>query len=162
MKVRLQPLNSAIHNRKGFDCGNPQLNHWLATMASQHQQKNISRTFVAVDVSNPTTILGFFSLTVSEVDGSHCPSAKRLPNRVPVVRVGRCAVATDQGKGIGEWLLINALDKVREIAMNAGVVAVVIDAKDEKAASFYEKRDFIRSPEDPLLLILYTATLQQA
>lgn len=162
MKAQVQPLSSE-HNRKGFNCGNPELNHWLATMANQHQAKNISRTFVAVDVSDPATILGFCTLAVSEVDGSDFPSTKRQPDRVPVVRLGRFATSEEhQGKGLGSYLLMNALEKVFEISMHAGVAAVVVDAKDEKAATFYENRGFKRSPGNPLMLFMPTATLQQA
>lgn len=162
MRVQIQSLNSATHSRKDFDCGNADLNKWLQNMASQHQAKNISRTFVAVDISDPATILGFYALSVSEVDGKDCPPTRGLPSTVPVARIGRFAVASDlQGKGLGKMLMLNALDRVRQVAMNAGVAAVVVDAKDEKAAAFYEKRGFTRSPADPLMLVLYTETLQQ-
>lgn len=161
MKVQIQPLNSE-HNRENFDCGTPQLNTWLATMASQQQEKNIARTFVAVEVSDPATILGYYCLTVSEVDGQDCPS-RRPPKRVPVVRLGRFATAeTLQGKGLGLILLQNALEKVYEISMHAGVAAAVVDAKDEEAAAFYEKRGFLRSPRNPLQLFLFVKTLQAA
>jgi len=154
-------LNSEIHDRNSFDCGNAELNQWLATVAAQHQQKNISRTYVAVDIASPATILGFYSLTVSEVDGNNFPNPKRLPHRVPVVRLGRLAVAIAYpGKGFGGFLRMNALERVREIAHHAGVVVIVVEAKDEQAAAFYAKYQFMRSPLNPLRLVLYTATLQ--
>ena len=162
MKAQIQALSSE-HNRKGFNCGNPQLNHWLVTMASQQQAKNISRTFVAVDVASPTTILGFYTLTVSDVDGRNCPSHNRLPNRVPVVRLGRFATCINiQGKGLGSLLLQNALERIYEISAHAGVAAVVVDAKDQKAADFYKNRGFLPSPNHSLCLFLFTHTLRQA
>ena len=36
------------HNRQGFDCYRPELNDWLAKIARQHQEKDLSKTFVAV------------------------------------------------------------------------------------------------------------------
>lgn len=162
MAVQIQPLKPE-HDRKGFDCGQAQLNHWLAAMSNQQQARNIARTYVAVDLSDPTTILGFYVLVVSEVEGRNCPSAKRYPLRVPVIRLGRFATAlAHQGKGIGSAMLINALEKVYEISALAGVAAVVIDAKDEKAATFYQRHGFLRSLHDPLQLFLFTETLQAA
>lgn len=161
MEVQVQSLSS-VHNRKNFDCGQPELNNWLATMAGQQQEKNIARTFVAVDPSDPATILGFYTLTVSDVDGKNCPSKNKLPDRVPVVRLGRFATRIDiHGKGLGSLLLLNALEKIYEISEHAGVVAVAVDAKDQKAADFYKNRGFMCSPNNPLLLFLFTKTLLQ-
>lgn len=162
MKVQVQSLSS-IHNRKNFDCGQAQLNSWLATMAGQQQEKNIARTFVAVNPSDPATILGFYTLTVSDVDGSNCPSHNWLPNRVPVVRLGRFATSINiQGKGLGSLLLQNALERIDEISAHVGVAAVAVDAKDQKAADFYKNRGFLPSPNNSLRLFLFTHTLQQA
>ncbi|MBI3146197.1 MAG: GNAT family N-acetyltransferase [Pseudogulbenkiania sp.] len=160
MRVQVQPLNSATHSRKGFDCGNPQINNWLETMASQQQEKGFSRTFVAVDLSDPSRILGFYSLSSSEVNADGFPSRKRLPRLIPVVRLGKLAIANAlQEKGLGELLLINALERIRDIAANLGVHAVVVDAKDEHTAAFYEKYGFRRSPADPLMLALPVSSI---
>ena len=43
--------------------------------------------------------------------------------------------------------------------MNAGIAAVVVDAKDEKAASYYRQFGFLASPSNPLQLFLLTETL---
>ena len=162
MQVQIQPLSST-HNCKGFDCGTPPLNEWLATMATQQQNKNIARTFVLVDLAAPETILGFYTLSVSEVSREGFSNPKQFPNRVPVVRLGRFAtLKTVQGKGLGEKLLLNALEKVGELSLNAGIAAIVVDAKDTTAATYYQKYGFVPSPENPLQLFLMTATLQAA
>jgi len=162
MQVQIQPLSST-HNCKGFDCGTPPLNEWLATMASQQQKKNIARTFVLVDVAAPETILGFYTLAVSEISRDGLPNPKKFPNRVPVVRLGRFAtLKTLQRKGLGGQLLLNALEKVGELSLNAGIAAIVVDAKDTDAAKYYQKYGFVPSPENPLQLFLLTATLQAA
>lgn len=159
MQVQIQPLSS-IHNCKGFDCGTPPLNEWLATMASQQQKKNIARTFVLVDLAAPETVLGFYTLAVSEVDRKCFSNSTKFPNRVPVVRLGRFAIqASLQRKGLGEELLFDAFGRVAEISLNAGSAAIAVDAKDAKAASFYGKYGFVPSPANPLQLFLPTATL---
>jgi GNAT superfamily N-acetyltransferase len=162
MQVQIQPLSST-HNGKGFDCGTPPLNEWLVTMASQQQKKNIARTFVLVDVAAPETILGFYTLAVIEVSHDSFPNPKKYAKRVPVVRLGRFATQKNlQGQGFGEQLLFNALERVAEISLNAGIAAIAVDAKDAKAATYYRRYDFIPSPDNPLQLLLQTATLQAA
>lgn len=162
MQVQIQPLSS-IHNCNGFDCGRLPLNEWLATMARQQHKKNIARTFVLVDVAAPETILGFYTLAVSEVSREGLPNPNKFPNRVPVVRLGRFAtIKTLQRKGLGGQLLLNALEKVGELSLNAGIAAIVVDAKDTDAAKYYQKYGFLPSPENPLQLFLLTATLQAA
>ncbi len=42
----LLPLNSQ-HDRKGFDCGNDDLNGWFSQVARQHKDRGVSPTFVA-------------------------------------------------------------------------------------------------------------------
>jgi hypothetical protein len=39
-------LDKAKHDRAGFDCGEPALDEFLETKASQHQARRVSRTFV--------------------------------------------------------------------------------------------------------------------
>ena len=45
--IKLEPLTGR-HKRSAFDCGAAALNAWLKQTALQHQDKGISRTFVAV------------------------------------------------------------------------------------------------------------------
>ena len=61
MILRIEPVTRS-HNRRGFDCGEQELNSYLRNTARQHSEKGISRTFVIVDDENPSEILGFFSL----------------------------------------------------------------------------------------------------
>lgn len=44
--IKLEPL-IGHHDRNPFDCGVEQLNLWLQQTALQHQNKGLSRTFVA-------------------------------------------------------------------------------------------------------------------
>ncbi len=86
--------------------------------------------------------------------------ARRLPRRVPGVRLGRLAVDRSvQGQGLGELLLMNAIDRSRLVLEHVGVHALFVDAKDERAAAFYAKYDFRPLPSDPLRLVLVVAGL---
>lgn len=132
-------------------------------MASQQEKKDVARTYVAVDELAPNIILGYYALTLSETSHTVFPNPKKYPQRVPVVRLGRFATDKSvQGQGLGEHLLIDALKRVAAISQIAGTAAVVVDAKDAKAAGFYQKYGFLPSPANPLQLFMPTATLRAA
>ena len=149
------------HDRQGFDCGRQELNNWLRQVARQHQDKGLSKTFVAVRAhareEAPTRICGYYALTLAELENRHLPEAwrKKLPRRIPGVRLGRLAVDKQyQGKGLGELLLVDALTRAQRIYAEAGGIGLFVDALDEQAAGYYRNFGFEASPDNPLLLFL--------
>ena len=145
------------HDRQGFDCGRQELNDWLRRVARQHQDKGLSKTFVAVREEAPTRICGYYALTLAELENRHLPEAcrKKLPQRIPGVRLGRLAVDRRyQGKGLGELLLVDALTRARRIYTEAGGIGLFVDALDREAAGYYLNFGFDASPDNPLLLFL--------
>lgn len=160
MQVEIQSLNST-HNRKNFDCSVAPLNSWIEKTAGQQQEKGSAKVFVAVDTEDPSTILGFFSLSATNVDGSSVP-IKKLPDTVPAILLGRFAVAAHlQGKGLGKHLLMCAFEKVAQASELVGTMVLAVKAKDEKAASFYRKYGFQSSPSDSLQLFLPVSTVRK-
>ena len=150
------------HDRKGFDCGRPVLNDWLSRMARQHQEKGLSKTFVAIDEASPAVICAYYALTLTEIDGSVMPADKRnqFPRRIPGVRLARLAVSlSQQKKGLGELLLVNALERAKRIHDEAGGIGLFVDAMDAQAAAFYQHYGFVASPEQPLLMFLSVGSL---
>lgn len=145
------------HDRQGFDCCRQELNDWLRQVARQHQDKGLSKTFVAIRKDESTRICGYYALTLAELENRHLPEAwrKKLPRRIPGVRLGRLAVDQQyQGKGLGELLLIDALTRARRIYTEAGGIGLFVDALDEQAAGYYRRFGFEASPDNPLLLFL--------
>jgi hypothetical protein len=55
----IEPLNNETHDRTVFDCGEPALNSYLQKTARQHQQKGIANTYVLVETSDSSRVLGF-------------------------------------------------------------------------------------------------------
>jgi len=55
---------------------------------------------------------------------------------------------------LGETLLIHALQSAQHAAKIVGIYAVVVDALDESAKSFYLKYGFHSLTDDPLHLYL--------
>ena len=157
--MRIVPL-TGDHDRQGFDCGQPAMNDWLRQVARQHQSKGLSNTFVAILEDDPERICGYYALTLTEIDRHHLPEVyrKKLPQRIPGIRLGRLAVEQRyQGKRLGELLLMDVLARARRIHQEAGVVGLFVDALDERAAGFYRHFGFVAAPDNPLMLFLPVA-----
>lgn len=149
-------LLSGRHDRNAFDCGNSILNGWLATTASQHRNKGISTTYVAVETTCSSAIFGFYSISVAELRSDEVPDAwkDKLPQKVPVFRIGRLAVSlTCQHTGLGRLLLANAVSRLTRLASEVGGVGIVVDAKPN-AVEFYRREGFEQLADHPLNLFL--------
>lgn len=149
------PLSDG-HDRKGFDCGNAELNSWFAQVARQHKEKGVSSTFVAVTDEASSEVLGFYSISLAELVNADLPAQyrKRLPTKVPVFRLGRLATAKGHArKGIGETMLFDAIDRVTRIASEVGGTGLVVNAK-AAAVDFYKRYGFEPMADHPLNLFL--------
>lgn len=160
MSLRGPESLEARHRLESFDCGKPALNEWLLRHARQAQGSGSAKTFVVADVDR---VVGYFSLTVGQVDTLEAPERIRKgmgQYPIPVVILARLAVSIqDQGKGIGFGMLQDAIRRTLLIAEQAGIRAMLTHPIDEEASSFYTRFGFIASPlsEQQLLLLLKDA-----
>lgn len=151
------------HDRTLFDCGTPALNNYLQKRAMQHNKSGRSRTYVLFNKSNK--VLAFYSLSMGSINNNLLPERlqKRLPNHsIPIARLGRLAVDKNyQSKGFGKHLLAHALKMCFLLSKQIGMVAVVIDAKDENIRQFYLNYEFEILPDQPLTLWLPVQSLNK-
>lgn len=150
-------------DRSGFDCGVLALNDYLSRQVNQDQTRNVSRVYVLIFEKNPNKIMGYYSVSVGSVALLSFPEnlRKKLPKYpIPVALIGRLAVDKKcQGKGWGETLLMHALQKIIQVSEQVGIFAVILDAKDDVAKSFYKKYGFIPFVDQPLKLFLPIQTI---
>jgi GNAT superfamily N-acetyltransferase len=150
----------AQHRLESFDCGNPALNEWFVRHARQAQASGSAKTFIAADDDR---VVGYFSLTVGQIDTLNAPERIRKgmgQYPIPVVILARLAVSEqNQGQGIGVGLLQDAVRRTLMIAEQAGIRAMLAHSIDEDAARFYTRFGFMASPlrEQQLLLLLKDA-----
>jgi len=157
-------LLDKTHYRKQFDCGNTALNSFLQKTARQHITKGMSRTFILIDDKSPRNIIGFYTLSVCEVESDYLPIvlSKKYPNQVPAVKLARLAINKNhQNLGYGNYLISSAVEKVILISENVGIIGLFVDAKDKNSKKYYEQFGFISIEENPLLLFLPVKTLLQ-
>ena len=140
------PLDTAVHDRSGFDCGIRALDEYLQRFADQHRRRGISAVYVLVESSAPELILGYYTLSAAEVDAGRLPEEdrKRLPRYpVPCFRMGRLACRHDQhGRGLGKLLVGCAVDRCLQARQQVAAYALIVDAKDATAKAFYEHFGF--------------------
>lgn len=164
MSVVIEPLGKH-HDRARFSCGQPDLDDWFRLRASQDEKRNVARVFVAVD--GELGVVGFYSLSSLSLSLENLPEeiARKLPryDAVPAALIGR--LARDErvrGQGVGELLLADAVHRILGAGRSIAVFAIVVDAKDERAADFYEAFGFRPFPLRPKRLFLLTATAAAA
>ena len=162
---REEPI-SRHHDRRGFDCGSPELNEYLDRYARQNHESGGAKTFVAVSPVEPARVLGYYSISPGAIEFDRVPAklTKKLARYdVPVFRLGRLAVSLSMhGRGLGGDLLLASGVRALAVAAQIGGVALAIDAKDAKAARWYERFGAIRLLDDPLKLILPLGTIEDA
>ncbi len=144
----IEPL-SRFHNRKRFDCGERGITRFLREQALQDQEKDLSRTTVLVDeTADPARIIGYHTLLMMQVRQEEIPEDKpKIMRGIPVIMLGQLGVdQAFQGQGFGELLLMDAQARVHEISKRTGVRAMMLDARTERLAQWYEAHDFIRFP----------------
>lgn len=131
----IEPL--AQQSRKGFACGNSQLDDWIQKYAGQNERQDFSRTYLAIDGGH---LLGFVALSAASVSRHIAPVelTRNAPEYVPMVAITRLAVdRRAQGHGLGTLLLGFALDKILTVAGMIGAHGTLISAVDDNAKAFY-------------------------
>ncbi len=139
-------LDKSVHDRGSFDCENPQLNDFLRLYAARHRSAGISLTMVLPERDNDTAICAFYTLSHTEIERETLPKAisKKLPfYPVPVLLLAQLAVhKLAQGRGLGKVTLIQALKHCAGINAHLPSFAVIVDAINDDAKSFYEQYGF--------------------
>jgi GNAT superfamily N-acetyltransferase len=151
------------HPIAAFDCGSAPLNEWLHRFALGNQAAHAAETYLGLEDG---VIIGFYSLVVGQVSFTDAPERLRkglARHPVPIMLLARLAVDLRwQSRGVGRALLRDASFRTIQAAEIAGMRALVVHAKDERARAFYQRFDFLPSPTDPLHLYLLVKDLRQA
>jgi ribosomal protein S18 acetylase RimI-like enzyme len=153
--VRFDAEPPSKAQRKSFACGEPSLDNWLATQASQSMASRDAVTYLLMN-DDHAVIAGYYSISAGEVSRDAAPHglARRAPNPIPVVRMGRFAVDRRyQGQGSGSELLREALRGAAAAVELIGGRAMLVDAINDGAKHFYMKYGFQTSPIHPMQLM---------
>lgn len=163
-KYIIAPLDKK-HDKNEFNCGIDTLNQYLKIQAGQDVKKHVAVTYV-LTTQTSDKILGYYTLSSIGIFPGELPDEliRRLPRYpvLPGILLGRLAVDRScQSMGIGLYILIDALKRSLMVSNQIGIVAVIVDAKDENAVKFYEHFGFIKLPENSHRLFLSVSTIQK-
>lgn len=126
-----------------FSCGNESLDRYARQQISQDVKRKLA---VCYYVQNNNNLIAFYTLSSATVDAAQYLTVKNGVGRytpVPVTLIGRLAVDVSvQGQNLGGALLLDAIERALDSSKNVASKAILVDAIDEKAVSFYEKFGF--------------------
>lgn len=157
----IEKLNET-HRTDAFHCGKEPLDRFLKRFALLNQKAGGAQTYVVG--RDRKRVVGYYSLAVGAVEHAEAPGRvgrglARHP--IPVMLLARLAIdRTEQGKGLGQALLKDALLRTAQAADIAGIRALLVHAKDDEARGWYENMDFEPSPTDPYHLFLLMKDLR--
>jgi predicted GNAT family N-acyltransferase len=160
-EYRIEPLGPD-HDQAAFRCGVAELDAYLQQQAGQDLKRRLAAVFVLT--GDGKTVDGFYTLSAHSIRAVELPEdiAKKLPRfPLPVTLLGRMAVAARlRGQGMGEFLLLHALERALLGSRQVASWAVIVDAK-AGAREFFLKYDFIPLPEQPERLFLPMKTIER-
>lgn len=151
---------AAVHDVSGFSCGKPALDYWLKSRALSNQEKGFTAVLVVHEVGR---VVGYYGLAPTAVVPSILPRSIRTgqpPDPVPCLLLGQ--LATDigwVGRGIGTGLVKHALQRCVQAAELIGGRALMVNAVDAEAAQFWQRRGFLPTRDDPLVLLRSIAAI---
>lgn len=161
---RIEPYDKRRHSVDTFDCGEPSLDRWLIRYAGQGQRRRTARTFVALDSENRVT--GYYTLvgSIATHQSATAAVARGTPRfyDIPVCLLARLAVdRRHRGRKLGATLMLDAFARALTGADSLGLRAIVVDATNEQAASFYRHFGFEPLPGEPLTLMVPLETVER-
>lgn len=143
MTLKIAPLEDH-HDRAAFECGVEPLDRYFKTQAGQDVRKRVASCFVLTDGSSAP--IAFYTLAATSIGLRELPTsiAKQLPRypSVPATLMGRLAVdRRRKGQRLGELMMMDAFS--RTLRSEIATYALVVDAKNEAAESFYKAFQFL-------------------
>ncbi|CAN5220208.1 GNAT family N-acetyltransferase [soil metagenome] len=132
-----------------FDSGVDALDTYLKRYARQTQKREGARTYVVLEANR---VVAYYTIVFGAIEWMEAPEHVRKglgKYPIPVLILARLAVDKGwAGKGLGNSLLLDALQRAMAASEIAGLRAVLVDAMDDVARRFYEKRGFRAWPAD--------------
>lgn len=132
--------------------------------ARQSHDQGAAKTFLAIDDSTGA-ILGFYSLAPASLAYHRAPEIIQrglARHDVPGFRLARIAVnRASQGEGLGGQLLLAAGRRCLLAAAVVGGTVLIIDAKNDRAASWYISYGAMKLLDADRTLLLPLAAIER-
>jgi GNAT superfamily N-acetyltransferase len=165
-RLRIEALDRKRHDRASFSCGDDRVDNFLKSIAAQHQDKDLTRAYVAC-LDGSSTIVGYYALNPHALDISELPPEmqRRLPRcpTVPAILLSYIGVGSPyQGSGVGSYLMADAFKRSAHAADLLGAHFMVLDALNEGAARLYRRLGFVELSAQRSRMILSMHLIRRA
>jgi GNAT superfamily N-acetyltransferase len=129
-----------------FSCGDQTLDRWITKESKTHNQKNFVRVFCAHRPDSSTVIELYALSLIYETTDKLLESEKHLvvnSRNFPAIFIRCLAVARHfQRKGLGTFLLMNALIMAYNVSKDVSVFGVALTSLNENTTRLYQRYGF--------------------
>ena len=160
-KVAIKPLDPST-GRAAFCCGHDKIDNFCKNNAKKQHRNNQVRVYDAVYEDE---LIGYYYLVAkSDSPDSISEKAREKFGRVqaaPCVYLGMIGVCEDcQGNGVGNLLMLHAMDVTLRVADLIGLYALTLDADNDEVAARYKKWGFEFFIEGELAMYIPIGTIR--
>ncbi|MCW5552374.1 MAG: GNAT family N-acetyltransferase [Verrucomicrobiae bacterium] len=161
----VEPL-AERHDRARFRCGVAALDRYFRLQVGQDARRRVASPYVLMHRPDDR-IAGYYTLSNAGIELAELPAAlvRKLPryHQIPATLLGRLAVDWNhRGRGVGEFLLGDALRRALRGSETTAAFAVIVEAKDDSAERFYLKFGFVPVLGQTHRLFLPMKTIEQS
>jgi ribosomal protein S18 acetylase RimI-like enzyme len=147
----IEALNSA-HNRKGFSSGAEPLDRYFRELVMRDVKRRVSNCFVVLDPPARSPVI--IPLRPRACRSRNYQLTKSNAAALPLLPAGLIGcLAVDQkyqGQRLGSALIMDAA--ARAARAEPAIFALIVDAKDDSAITFYQRHEFRRFVSKPASL----------
>lgn len=160
------PLDPPVHDLAQFDSGQADLDAWLRDNAATAVRARVAQTFVWLRDDPSDVVVAYYALSAHAIPRAEAPSriGRGVPDPVPAALLAKLALdCTLQGRGLGEVLLVDALQRIL-LASEQGpaVRAIVVDAATDAGRALYERFGFVAAPSRTDRMLIRAETIAKA
>ena len=119
-----------------------EIGDWLQAKARKYQELHRSVVWVMGDADDPGDVIGYFTLSGYQITGESLTKRLRsgigLSQTHPAHLLGKFALRTDdQGKGMGELLMLEVFRKYRDVASISGSRFLCLHVQNQQLEEYY-------------------------
>jgi len=171
--VDIEPFNPKRHDRAAFSCGVARIDNYLKRTAKKHQKDGFVRLYAAVRPGR-TKVLGYYAINAHAIEAKELPAD--LTHKAPkhgnlpaaylsIIGVDSCV----QGQGLGQVLMVDALERLAALSRQIGLAVVILDVLDDggktamnRRRRFYERMGFQAMPGRAQRMFIQIKTIRAA
>lgn len=167
----VQTFDKALHDRRAFSCGIEELDRWIREGASGMVRDGKASVHCLLDrmewdaaqtQNRKARIIGYYGICAHSIEPDAAADlGKRYTHPIPAAYITTIAVdQTAQGKQLGTFLMIDAIERCVTLSESLGLAAIVLDVREDqnydRRLKFYRDLgfDFLNPAQDTKRLAL--------